>query len=415
MADTEMTEPQAAEERGWERRARRAVLQVAVLVVFVPLGVWLGWQMMAPSAERLALHAVNGADKAALLELVLRAQKQPEAEEILQELVFRDAGALNALAELASGHEEALQCLISLARKQPDSLALLADWRMSYPFALGLLRQMGAAVIPRLKEFAEIYPNACFMLGVASENGCHVQQSWAEAALWYGRAWSMGYFEVEPYHAEAAYNAGLQEEDAAQKASWFESAAICHHAAAQCALGVCYAAGEGVEQNLEKAVEWYARSAAQGFCDAQFNLGWCYLYGEGCRSNAAVAVSLFRDAAWQGDDLAQYYVGRAYELGQGVKQDFAEAVRWYGWAVEQGNAAAQCALGHCLAQGRGVAQDWAEAVRLYRLAAAQGRSEALLALAYCYEHGYGVAQDAAAARYWRERAAKESQSTIPES
>ena len=32
-----MMEPQAAEERGGTRRARRAVLQVAVLVVFVPL------------------------------------------------------------------------------------------------------------------------------------------------------------------------------------------------------------------------------------------------------------------------------------------------------------------------------------------------------------------------------------------
>lgn len=410
-----MMKHQAAEERGWKRRARRAVLQVAVLVVFVPLGVWLGWQMMTPSAEYLALHAVNGADKAALLELVLRARKQPESEKILQELFGRDAGALNALAELASGHEEALQYLISIARKQPDSLAMLADWKMSYPFALGLLKQMEAASIPELKEFAEIYPNACFLLGVASENGCHVQQNWAEAARWYGSAWSMGYFEVEPYYAEAAYNAGLQEADAEQKARWFESAAIFYHAAAQCALGVCYAAGEGVEQNLEKAVEWYARSAAQGFCDAQFNMGWCCLHGEGMPENAAAAVSWFRKAAWQGDDLAQYYVGRAYELGQGVQQNFAEAVRWYGWAVEQGNAAAQCAFGHCYAQGRGVTQNWTEAVRLYRLAAEQGRSEAMLALAYCYEHGYSVTQDAAAARYWRECAAKESQPTISES
>ena len=410
-----MMEPQAAEERGWKRRARRAVLQVAVLVVFVPLGVWLGWQMMTPPAEYLAMHAVNGADKTALLELVLRAQKQPESEKILQELFSRDAGALNALAELASGHEEALRCLISIARKQPDSLVSLAAWKMSYSFALGLLRQIEPAGIPKLKEYAEIYPNACFLLGVASENGCHVQQSWAEAARWYERAWAMGYFEVEPYYAAAAYNAGLQEADAGQKARWFESAAICHHAAAQCALGVCYAAGEGVELNLEKAVEWYARSAAQGFCDAQFNLGWCCLHGEGMPGNAAAAVSWFRKAAWQGDDLAQYYVGRAYELGQGVKQDFAEAVRWYGWAVERGNAAAQCALGHCYAQGRGVPQDWAGAVRLYRLAAAQGRSEALQALAYCYEHGYGVTQDASAARYWRECAAKESQPTISES
>ena len=410
-----MMEPQAAEERGVTRRARRAVLQVAVLVVFVPLGVLLGWQMMEPSAEYLAAHAVNGADKAALLELVQRARTQPESEYALQELFARDAGALYALAELASGHEEALPCLIAKVRKQPDSLAYLTELEMSYPFALGMLRQMNAGGIPKLKERAGIYANASFMMGVASEQGCHVPQSWAEAARWYARAGKMGCSAAQCCYAPAAYNAGLEEPDAQQKARWFEEAASYQHAAAQCALGVCYAAGEGVEQNLEKAVECYVKSAGQGFCDAQFNLGWCYLHGEGVQPNPAAAVSWFLKAAWQGDALAQYYVGRAYELGQGVQQDFAEAVRWYGWAVEQGNAAAQCALGHCYALGHGVPLNWTEAVRLYRLSAEQGRSEAQHALAYCYEHGHGVAQDAATARYWRERAAKESQPTIPES
>lgn len=414
MADTITMNQAGAEEKPRRRRAIRAALQVAVLVVFVPAGVLAGWFMLAPSSESLLEHAAHGADKAALLELVVRASRQAEADAALKDLLGRDAGALKALAELSTGHEEALRYLISVARMQPECLVHLANLEMSYPFALGMLRQMDAAGMPKLMAHAEHCANACFMLGVAYANGCHVPQSWAEAARWYAGAMSE-FPAVESHYAEAAYQAALEEEAPERKAQWFESAARCRHAAAQCALGVCYAAGEGVELNLEKAVEWYARSAAQGFCDAQFNMGWCCLHGEGMPGNAAAAVAWFLKAAWQGDDLAQYYVGRAYELGQGVKQDFAEAVRWYGWAVEQGNAAAQCALGHCYAQGHGVPQDWTEAGRLYRLSAEQGRSEAMLALAYCYERGRGVAQDAAAARYWRERAEKESQLIIPES
>ena len=387
---------------GMQRRVKRAALQVLLLVVLVPAGIVAGWYAVSPSAGELAARAAQGADSIALLELVQRAERDSVSAEALTRLVGEDAAVMHELASLSTGHEEALDYLISVARYQPETLALISDLEMSYAFALAILQRMDAAGIPTLEQYAAIHSNAAFVLGVAYENGCHVPQDWELAARWYGLAHDAGYAPAGAYYAPAAYEAGLASHTMESAAYWFAEAAECGHAAAQCALGVCYAE----TGDLINAVSWYTKAAEQGMSDAQYNLGWCYLYGEGVEADATESVRWFYLAAEQGDDLAQYYVGRAYELGEGVSQDYAEAVRWYCWAVEQGNAAAQCALGHCYAQGRGVEQDWSRAVYFYQLSAEQERTEAMLALSHCYEQGLGVAQDAAWAQHWRQRAAK---------
>lgn len=380
---------------------KRAALQVLLLVVLVPAGIVAGWYAVSPSAGELAARAGQGKDSLALLELVQRSDWDVVSAEELHRLLGADAAAMHELASLATGHEEAMDYLISVARHQPEALVFLSELEMSYGFALGVLQRMKPSGIPTLEKYAVTCPNACFALGVAYENGCHVPQDWVQAARWYGLAHDAGYAPACAYYAPAAYMAGLSTDDRYSAALWFRKAAECGHAAAQCALGVCYAeAGD-----LTNALHWYMLAAEQGMSDAQYNLGWCYLYGEGVAADAAEAVRWFRQAAEQGDDLAQYYLGRAYELGEGVPQDYAEAVRWYRWAVEHGNDAAQCALGHCYAQGRGVGQDWSRAVYFYQLSAEQDRTEAMLALSHCYEQGLGVPQDAARAQQWRRRAA----------
>ena len=106
---------------------------------------------------------------------------------------------------------------------------------------------------------------------------------------------------ADSYYAPAAYQAGLESEELAVAADWFLEAAECGDAAAQCALGVCYAeVGDAVS-----AVYWYSQAAEQGMSDAQYNLGWCYLHGEGVAQDAAEAVRWFLLAAGQGDELAQ--------------------------------------------------------------------------------------------------------------
>ena len=394
-----------------KQRTRKAWGQVLLLMLAVPMGIVSAWLLQAPSMESLAEKASGGADTGAILRMVNRAAMYPEASAELQKLLVSDAGALQALAGLAATHEEALLCLISLGRTQPQALEYLRELEMDYSLALGVLQRVDADAIEKLLGYAEECANACFMLGVACENGCHVPQDWAQAAEWYGLALEGGYEPAWSYFAPAAYQAGLEEERLSAAAGWFREAAAFGHAAAQCALGVCYAeCGES-----STAAYWYRLAAEQDLSDAQYNLGWCYLYGEGVAQDAAEALHWFRLAAEQGDALAQYHVGRAYELGEGVAQDYAEAVRWYRWAVEQEEPAAQCALGHCYAQGHGVTQSWTRAVHFYQLAATQNRSEAQLALAHCYEQGLGVTRDAEQARHWRECAESQSQPQTNES
>ncbi|WP_419591592.1 tetratricopeptide repeat protein, partial [Thiolapillus sp.] len=74
-------------------------------------------------------------------------------------------------------------------------------------------------------------------------------------------------------------------------------------------LGVMYAEGQGVRQDLKEAVKWYRRAAEQGYA------------------------------------LAQYNLGLMYANGRGVRQDFKEAVKWYQKAAEQGLPKAQVNLG----------------------------------------------------------------------
>ena len=163
-------------------RLVKAVLQVGILVVFVPLGILAGWLNQSPSSQVLVKRAASGADHAALLELVHRSTRYQHAADHLQNLLVQDSAALHALAHLAAGNEEALIYLISMSRNRPEALNFLADVELSYHFALELLHHMAPEGMEELTRKAQTHANACFMLGVAYEQGCHVEQDWERSA-----------------------------------------------------------------------------------------------------------------------------------------------------------------------------------------------------------------------------------------
>ena len=203
----------------------------------------------------------------------------------------------------------------------------------------------------------------------------------------------------------------------------------------QFALGLMYAAGEGVPQDAAEAERLIRLAAEQGDGMAQFLL-WDELEG-------AEALRWVRRAAEQDHAWAQFYLGLIYDAGAiknmpvffrvehsfqddfGVLEDDAEALRWYrlawteqghAWAqnyvsdielrlaaeqgAEQGDAAAQFELGNMYVSGRGLLGSPdvadADAVRLWRLAAAQGYAEA----AYSLDHHYDYGTDAVEAVRW---------------
>ena len=122
---------------------------------------------------------------------------------------------------------------------------------------------------------------------------------------------------------------------------------------AQNSLGVMYYTGEAVSTTVtgevldndpELAAGWFYRSAEQGYADAQFNLGLIYANGEGVAQDMNEAVELFKKAAEQGHVDAQNNLGALYFMGEGVTRDEDKAIDWFEKAAAQGNEEAKSNL-----------------------------------------------------------------------
>lgn len=125
-------------------------------------------------------------------------------------------------------------------------------------------------------------------------------------------------------------------------------------------------------REAREAAKAYRAAADAGSAEACFNLAMCYARGEGVEQDAVEAARLFREAAEDGLALAQCQLGALYSAGNGVAKDPVEAVNWFERAAAQGLAQAQHNLGFCLVDGVGVAVDLPRAERLLASAAVQG-------------------------------------------
>ncbi len=80
-------------------------------------------------------------------------------------------------------------------------------------------------------------------------------------------------------------------------------------AEAQYQLGMCYATGRGVTQNLAEARAWYLKAAEQGNAEAELSLGLVYARGEGVPKDFSEARKWFLKSANHGNAKAKYYLG----------------------------------------------------------------------------------------------------------
>jgi len=78
------------------------------------------------------------------------------------------------------------------------------------------------------------------------------------------------------------------------------------------------------------------KAAEQGHATAQYNLGRMYAYGEGVPQDVVKAVKWYRKAAEQGDAAAQSNLGIMYANGKDVAQDTVEAYAWFAVAAANG-------------------------------------------------------------------------------
>ncbi len=172
-------------------------------------------------------------------------------------------------------------------------------------------------------------------------------------------------------------------------------------AKAQFKLGKYYDTGEGLPQDVEKAMAWYTKAAEQGYAKAQNNLGRLL----GLSHNYEEAVRWFTMAADQGLAPAQLVLGSLYYEGQGVEQNYEKAVEWYLKAAEQEYAPAQHRLGQMYRKGKGLPQNYEKAVEWLTKAAEQGFAPAQTQLGYLYYKGLGVEQNEVESVEWFTKAA----------
>jgi TPR repeat protein len=184
-------------------------------------------------------------------------------------------------------------------------------------------------------------------------------------------------------------------------------------AKAQFELGVMYAKGTGVVEDVSEAFNWFLKAAEQGIVGAQAEIGWMYKYGKGTPQNYNESVKWYRKAGEQGDVKAQFTLGTMYKNGDGVKKDVTEAAEWYRLAAIQGDPRSQLALGRLYWSGNfeigsnniisndaGNLKDDVEAVKWFRKAAEQGNASAQHFLATCYFDGDGVPKDYVESYKW---------------
>jgi TPR repeat protein len=206
--------------------------------------------------------------------------------------------------------------------------------------------------------------------------------------------------------AAADFQAGLQayeRKDYATALKEWQPLAEKGDANAQYNLGLLYAQGAGVPQDLQQAAAWYSKAAEQGVAAAQYNLGVMYSNGQGVPKDLRKAAEWYQKAAEGGVDRAANNLGTIYNE-DGAFNNFTEAERWYRRAAEKGVASAQFNLGVMYDIGQGVKQDFAEAMKWYRQAADQGLPSAMTNVGILYYNAEGVERDLVEAYAWFARA-----------
>ena len=141
-------------------------------------------------------------------------------------------------------------------------------------------------------------------------------------------------------------------------------------------VGVRFAEGKGVPQNLDEAAKWYDRAAQAGIIPAVFRLGTLYEKGMGVKKDPDTARRYYLQAAERGNAKAMHNLAVLDADGGGRGPDYKSAATWFRKAADRGVADSEFNLGILYARGIGVEQNLAESFKWFSLAAAQGDADA---------------------------------------
>ncbi|MDQ6974560.1 MAG: tetratricopeptide repeat protein, partial [Mariprofundaceae bacterium] len=172
-------------------------------------------------------------------------------------------------------------------------------------------------------------------------------------------------------------------------------------------LGLLYAEGRGVHQDIAKAMQYYQRAINHGSVDATYNLAMLEYHGDhGLPLDIHHAVELLTSLAKRGDAESQNMLASIQYKGVGVDVNIQSARYWYQKSAEQDYAIAQFNLGNMYRSGIGIPQSDKHAVQWYQRASTQGYAPAQNSLAYMYLHGRGVRKNVKKAKVLLQQASK---------
>jgi TPR repeat protein len=179
------------------------------------------------------------------------------------------------------------------------------------------------------------------------------------------------------------------------------------NADAQYKLVFNYAAGKGVEADVEKAVYWLKKSASNDNPRAQLDLGIYHLAGgkKGIPKDDNKAIYWIKKSAEQGYSEAQAHLSVEYVLGETVEKDIKKSVFWTKKASEGGVASAQYRLGRMYLYGHDVLMDKEKGIYWLEKSANQDYVDSQKALAEHYLTG-DLKKTADDGLYWLKKAAK---------
>ena len=145
--------------------------------------------------------------------------------------------------------------------------------------------------------------DALYRLGLLARDGACEEQDIDKAAELFKMATEAGSIEAkeELQKLDYAFVEELGDEDISKRSDDnFEKGMGSYN------MGVCYAQGLGVPQDMTKAVEWWRKAVEQeSDANAMFRLGVCYWNGDGVPRDRYKGIELIHKAAEMGIDEAK--------------------------------------------------------------------------------------------------------------
>ena len=255
-------------------------------------------------------------------------------------------------------------------------------------------------------------PERQYYEGKKYADGDNVKKDMAKAVYWYTRAAERDYYPAQIALAECYEKGEGTKKNYAQALVWYKKA---EHASfsAKFKVGTFYLYGLDVEEDHETAAQWFEKATSEekyASRDARYMLGLMCECGDGVRQDLYKAIELYRHIPKTAkaripkveERLARQSVMNVEEYARAEREArtaWDEARASYG--AECGYKKEQYALGMICKRK----SDYDEAYSWFEAAADQGYAPAQYELGCCYENGSGVKRDQNKAAYWFEKAA----------